>query len=84
MKACPRCSEPIAILKIARCQNTLECPRCGVQLSPDRRSQILMSSTLLAFLPLALYLTRRLSGHSFLFGMCFGLAFGIAQAWWDA
>ena len=77
MKLCPNCSEPIPILRIARCQTTLVCPGCGMALWPDRRSQILMWGTLVAFFPLALFLARRLTGHSLVFGLIFGLAFGL-------
>jgi hypothetical protein len=77
MKLCPNCSEAIPILRIARCQNTLVCPRCGLKLWPDRRSQILMFGALVAFFPIALFLARRLTGHSFVFGLLFGLGFGL-------
>lgn len=77
MKYCPNCAGAIPILRIARCQNCLVCPCCGTQLQPDRRSQLLMFATLLALFPLALFLARRLAGHTFVFGMFLGLAFGV-------
>ena len=78
MKLCPHCSTPIAILRIARCHNALKCRGCGRELCPDRRSQTLMFATLVAFFPVALYLARRITGHSFLFGVIVGLLFGMA------
>lgn len=77
MKLCPGCSEAIPVLRIARCPNNLRCPRCGTKLWPDRRSHLLMFGTLLAFLPLALFLARHLSGRSFGFGLLLGLVFGL-------
>ena len=80
MKLCPHCSSPIAILRIARSHGALRCPCCSRELCPDKRSQALMFATLLAFFPLALFLCRHMSGHSFLFGALLGLVFGIGAA----
>ena len=77
MKLCPGCSEAIPVLRIARCPNSLRCPRCGAKLWPDRRSHFLMFATLIAFFPLALFLARDLSGRSFGFGLLLGLVFGL-------
>jgi len=78
VKACPHCSAPISILRIARCQNDLKCSCCGQKLRPDRRSQAFLFATLIAFFPLALFLTRHINGQSFLFGLLLGMGFGIA------
>ena len=80
MKACPGCSAAIPVLRIARSRDGLICPGCGLRLCPDRRSQILMFGTLLAFFPLALYLGRRLPVHSFLVGFLGGIVFGMCAA----
>jgi hypothetical protein len=45
---------------------------------PDRRSHIFMFGALVAFFPIALFLARSLPGHSFGFGLFFGLVFGVA------
>jgi hypothetical protein len=36
-----------------------------------------MLVALVAFFPIAMFLARRLSGHSLVFGLVFGLAFGV-------
>ncbi len=77
MKLCPNCSNPISLLEIARHPDTLVCPCCGLELKPDRRSELCMFGMLAAFLPLTLYLIRHISGHSLVFGFVLGFLVAI-------
>ena len=77
MKMCPNCSKAIAILRIARSKDAFFCPCCGTELRADRRSRVLMYASLTAFVPLAWFLVLRLTGHSFVFGLCIGTGVGL-------